>query len=641
MVESFTSSPTSPHTPPSVVLAALDSLNCEDTLRWYENSHGDQPRRRVGSTAPAISGRFSPGYILDSMDSSAGPDPKVGSHRAKVRLWEKFTWWWWWEIGSLFINVVSLTILVGVLAGYQHHALSNWHFPLQPNSVISILATIMKTTVLLSVSACLGQLKWHHFSTPRQLSDLEAFDEASRGPWGSFLFLLQCHRWFLLATGLAIITLVSLLIGPAAQQILDFQSSEAILEGTDAKIASSHNFKLRVSADSQDADYTNTLGRGSTLINNTAALSIRSTLVNAMIGNISPFSFSCPDSAVKCLYPKFTTGAISCDISWPSIWDEIKEVQPITMRLNHTDQDRGQVEFWSSYPKDQAAWDDLFSLKTSMASLESTRGPFLYINGVKSPPQRLNELDKLKFEGFEGIWYWCAQTYNVSSGSPKGVSPQLISTSPLNPIEPNCWSSNPEVCAYSDNLTSGVYHLDNYSAWWLDHYIDSALASTVSILRSPGGESYGQSGISLDIGVFLYSAPDLETVFQNLATQASRIIRINGGENINTTTVNGIAFRSETFIDVRWGWVLLPAIETFLAVILLVATIVVTHKSQQPLLKSSVNSLLFHGLEGWTATDTAGQVDGKETLAALEDISRDLEVRFQGSERAGYRFIRM
>ncbi|KAI0448494.1 hypothetical protein F5B21DRAFT_112038 [Xylaria acuta] len=338
MAHAYEGTPTSPSTSVTraSMMTALESMNHEIALRWYGNLHRHKPPGPIRSSVQTVMSHIYQRCSFDSVELSTILENETRKRHVERRLLDGFSWWWWWEIGSLLISVTSLITLLSVLAGYRGHALSDWRLPPQPNSAISVLTTVMKTTILLSISASFSQLKWHHFSTPQLLNDLETFNEASRGPWGSFLLLLQCRRWSLLATGLAITTLASLLVEPTAQQILDFPSRETVLRGTDAGIMNSYGFRLRISNDSDDIFFSKTLG-------------IRSSLVGAATGNISPFSFSCPNTAVRCTYPAFTTlgvcssfhnttdplrqsctnnqttGTISCNISLPSIWDEIEE----------------------------------------------------------------------------------------------------------------------------------------------------------------------------------------------------------------------------------------------------------------------------------------------------------------------------
>lgn len=39
------------------------------------------------------------------------------------------------------------------------------------------------------INSGISQFKWLWFTRPRELADIERFDRASRGAWGSFLLL--------------------------------------------------------------------------------------------------------------------------------------------------------------------------------------------------------------------------------------------------------------------------------------------------------------------------------------------------------------------------------------------------------------------------------------------------------------------
>lgn len=76
------------------------------------------------------------------------------------------------------------------MAFYSGKPLPEWQYGLTLNSVISILATFAKASLVLPVAEALGQLKWFWFRRSRTLDDFAAFDEAVRGPYGS-AFLLR------------------------------------------------------------------------------------------------------------------------------------------------------------------------------------------------------------------------------------------------------------------------------------------------------------------------------------------------------------------------------------------------------------------------------------------------------------------
>ncbi|KAL4767150.1 hypothetical protein BDW60DRAFT_200677 [Aspergillus nidulans var. acristatus] len=104
--------------------------------------------------------------------------------------------------------------MVAVLLDTQGTALSTWHLSIAPNTVISILATVSKASLLLPMAESISQLKWLHFNKVYRLSDLDVYNNASRGPLGAFLFLFRLPA-SLGALG-AVVTLTALAFNPFA-----------------------------------------------------------------------------------------------------------------------------------------------------------------------------------------------------------------------------------------------------------------------------------------------------------------------------------------------------------------------------------------------------------------------------------------
>lgn len=115
--------------------------------------------------------------------------------------------------------------MVAVLLDTQGTALSAWHLSIAPNTVISVLATVSKASLLLPVAESISQLKWLHFDKAHRLSDLDLYNSASRGPLGALLFLLRLPA-SLGALG-AVITIAALAFDPFAQQLVSFPSRQA------------------------------------------------------------------------------------------------------------------------------------------------------------------------------------------------------------------------------------------------------------------------------------------------------------------------------------------------------------------------------------------------------------------------------
>jgi hypothetical protein len=64
------------------------------------------------------------------------------------------------------------------------------------NTMISILATIIRTTMSLFLAEAVSQLKWSWFTRDRPLKDLSDFDSCSRGPLGAVQLLVAPHLWY-------------------------------------------------------------------------------------------------------------------------------------------------------------------------------------------------------------------------------------------------------------------------------------------------------------------------------------------------------------------------------------------------------------------------------------------------------------
>lgn len=129
---------------------------------------------------------------------------------------------WLLEIISWLVSAICMGTIIGFLIFYQNKKIPNWPSSLTLNAFIAILSKISGAALILPVSEALGQLKWSWFQGhSKTMWDFEIFDNASRGPWGSFLLLIRTKGKALAALG-AIITLFSLALDPFFQQVVDF-----------------------------------------------------------------------------------------------------------------------------------------------------------------------------------------------------------------------------------------------------------------------------------------------------------------------------------------------------------------------------------------------------------------------------------
>ncbi|KAI9049748.1 hypothetical protein LZ554_005900 [Drepanopeziza brunnea f. sp. 'monogermtubi'] len=161
----------------------------------------------------------------DDDDGSSGRDPASGQHSnayrpidcpkkpSLIRRMEQ----WFWNVGGLVASVAILATIAVILRYYDGQIQPSWRFSFNLNSLVAILMTVMRTTMMEVVSDSMSQLKWNWFSQPRKLRHLEIFDEGSRGPWGSVKLMARIRRPHPVLLGAAI-TILSLATGLFAQQ---------------------------------------------------------------------------------------------------------------------------------------------------------------------------------------------------------------------------------------------------------------------------------------------------------------------------------------------------------------------------------------------------------------------------------------
>ena len=106
-------------------------------------------------------------------------------------------WLWWQELLSIGFSVLCLAANVGVLVYLDQKPYSSWRIArvnITPNTIISIIATFAKASLMLPIAESIVQLKWLHFQARMQrVSDLQVFDDASRGPLGSMRLLWRVN----------------------------------------------------------------------------------------------------------------------------------------------------------------------------------------------------------------------------------------------------------------------------------------------------------------------------------------------------------------------------------------------------------------------------------------------------------------
>ncbi|ETI21296.1 hypothetical protein G647_07642 [Cladophialophora carrionii CBS 160.54] len=159
--------------------------------------------------------------------SSHGDDPTTPSAISRLeQLMERL---WAFEIFALVVSTLALLGLIILLRVTNGQKVPNWTikpkhtkpFTVTINSVISIFSTAVKSTVLIPVAAAMGELKWMWFNSGHRLTDIQVFESAARGPLGAAIMLWSFRGRSLACLG-AVIILGSLALDFGFQQLVTY-----------------------------------------------------------------------------------------------------------------------------------------------------------------------------------------------------------------------------------------------------------------------------------------------------------------------------------------------------------------------------------------------------------------------------------
>lgn len=101
---------------------------------------------------------------------------------------------WIPEIIWSVLTIGLLAAIIAVLSHFNGKPMPQFSLDLTLNTLLAFLTTICRTMTIIPLAEAISQLKWNWFAShPRPLHDMYHFDQASRGPWGSFLLLIKAR----------------------------------------------------------------------------------------------------------------------------------------------------------------------------------------------------------------------------------------------------------------------------------------------------------------------------------------------------------------------------------------------------------------------------------------------------------------
>ncbi|KAL8923219.1 MAG: hypothetical protein Q9172_003238 [Xanthocarpia lactea] len=469
--------------------------------------------------------------------------------------------WWLWELLEACISIIALVVIVVILFVYDGSSLPDWPSVFTINSVISFLSTISKLSIMAAASAALSQCKWlwYRQAEPRQLQDLQMFDDASRGPWGAIQLLLSLRARHLAFVG-ALVVLLTNFFDPFLQQVVVYHS-RSVPSGTAPEMARSRIYAAR----------------------SDEGLPLPSLVDLSMKASIYNGVFDIKDNADAGISHTCSTGDCSWqDFSTLAICSRCVDITKYVEK--ECSNGKCHLLYIPNGPTLSGLGGQINSSVTNVSS---------ELQGIEPSVLRFTSLLSKKVAdpddalAVECSLYYCIGKYAASVTD--GIIEQNLLASWRN--------DSARLDTKSDLILNPPASFSNKSGtepFRITHLAAVALNSFMSkTFTGSGGINSSGSAFSSDVMHALYDTSNLTKRIENLATSMTNSIR---GQDDNVSgPAYGVAWTSETYVHVRWGWLAFPATLILLATCFLLGVILETSYRDILVWKTSNIALLFHG----------------------------------------------
>ncbi|KAF2720316.1 hypothetical protein K431DRAFT_321182 [Polychaeton citri CBS 116435] len=538
---------------------------------------------------------------------------------------------WTFEIISLLVATGAVAGIIGVLGYFDGHALPDWPLGITLSALIALLATVANANLAATLQSGISQLKWIRFKAGRApLSDMEAFDEASRGVWGSMKLLVLARGGVFGSFG-AILSILALALGPFAQQMATFRSHMVASADAAALVPRALNYTGYLPGRSSSNGFVPILPMKSAVY---AGLFAENNNPNA------PLNVTCATG--NCTYEPFETLAVcnSCIDMTPYLTSYCADGEPAdgnrttcgwqlpnsTARLNSS---TDVFSMTSSFPSAFGDMPYATIMRLTFIGTEAWNVP-----NVTSPWAQQCTLSA------------CIQT--ISSNVVNGDLSETVTSTANNNTVLDISSGQDTPVYLTSTATNETFLLAMgaklaFEAWFAGVFKTGSASrsaeatnTTVSegnvIVNLTVGVSSGNTFFDTDVvtafywNYYEYSA-GLPMLMHDLATSMTVAMRSFMG----AVPHEGTAWRYESFVEVRWAFVAVPALIVFATALFLFAAIWRSKVSGTKLWKSSALAMLLHGLD----QGTREKVGLAGSLVEKKRRARDVKVQLDGNGDAG------
>ncbi|KAH6636796.1 hypothetical protein F5144DRAFT_601512 [Chaetomium tenue] len=513
-------------------------------------------------------------------------------------------------------SLACMAAIVAILVTTMDRPASEWNFYFSISATLALLAMTAKSTAAIGVGACISQYKWLYFKrAPRKLTDLDLLEEASRGPLGSLILLAR--RPMGLASIGAIVTLLALALDVFVQQMVQLNPRDVATDDGKAVLGLAHTYNGGAKPIS-----------ALNAINNVRAYTADSTMQGAWNGTYVSLGFTSTCADV-------TDATIQSHPNASATWNGITVGRREDMNLTTP----GGVDLQAPYSP--SSWQTVVSVgglsRFSSSQNVSARpgdGPVTMSPDIariavfRAPPEEQDWLISLDtVEIIECDVGLAAYRYSNLSSSGNKLT---IGNREMVRLEAGTLTFN---SIHADMVVFDQPGLPVLRARVPDIVALAQLYTSTRFIGNildgegqpdpPGGlgDAFRSGNISRTVQAMVESMTD--------QLRASREVKGHGQSIIQVV-----------FVDVEWGWIVLPiAVQLISAAFLLLILVQSARTKDLPLWKSSSTALLTYDVrfsedENGVGNLGTGVRSLKELDALGESVTARLELPDPGSSSA-------
>jgi hypothetical protein len=576
-------------------------------------------------------------------------------HRASFQFrqhWDRLLLDTWFpEAVAMTFSATCMLGIAAVLRVYEGKASTTKPYGITLNAMVSVLATASKSSLFYAVASAVSQLKWCWFTQRRKLQDLQSFDDASRGPWGSMTMLCSLRTKSFASVGAAVIIL-ALAFDPLLQQILHYPARGTNVPSASATIKRASTFTPPYYSSPFDTSIKSGMWSTTEMVDLAPA---------CPSGNCSWPVFPSAGWCSKCINST-SLAELTCDVD-RDVRETAKNFscelgfghgKNVTV-YSRTSSDHGtlvavaeviwpihvipmlegmQTWLYSRPPGNFTHWvPDVTYL--------GIRNPALAIGYASLDVRSIAEDNLIRLSRAEEcILTLCLRYYNVSVRN--GLLQRKVESTNYGTIErydmtgrqeynESCWQAHRRNITYANLAIVSYVNATSYTFCPVDQYPPPILkalkghaAYETNHVRGSLRHLWKDVPLSfLSNSDILTSSPDnvkviatnnLSFVVGNIAASLTKL-----GLDLSSETVTGNVTSPEVYVLVRWQWLALPIILELGGIIVCAAAIRSSKTHKVRLWKASILPLLYHGLEEPNQT-VAANVCEMEQVAKHENV---------------------